>query len=198
MSEKTTLEDRVNELESIVQNQQEHISNLEDKINILESRADHIVDGLNQDEERIDSLETFRDDIIESQLAQRDVAMEASLTVAERILCFGWNGVEINKDEHKNKRRAIIIIKDWDNYSTGTANGTRIQIVEIKKILANELNKNIQYGQAKRVAKSIEEITDNKITIKNEEKDKKTSVYKDNETTIIDEVSQLEKDSTDE
>ncbi|WP_292486788.1 hypothetical protein [Methanohalobium sp.] len=167
-SSTASLETRLEKLEGIVSEQSEIITDLQKQIDIKSSQISHLISDIEDKEEDVESLKEFRQDVVKSQLNERDLSVEASLSPAEQVILFSWSDSAISKT--KNKQRAIKLLQKWDEISKNTAAGKSVKVTDIRKYLTSILDEDIEYMTAKRVAKSIEDITNDKFEYNTDKK----------------------------
>lgn len=147
---------KINQLEDKVEKQSNTIKNLTEENKILESRLNH----LNEYTEELEDLIQSNSDSIDDM---KDIVMSGDkvhLSPAEKILVGNdWSDTHVNKSA--NRERAIKVLEEWDVRSSvvGTNNMERLYVKQIKDIL------DVSHKTAKRVAKSIQQLTEHKIKL---------------------------------
>lgn len=130
------------------------------KIEILESRInnnnrslDAVEEQLEEHEQRIDELEEENDEL------RSKIVTDSSyngLSDAERIIIGSWDDVSTQRSQ--NKDRAIQVVENWSDWSELAKGGYhRMKFSSIQETL------NLEYQNAKRVAKFVERLTGGKI-----------------------------------
>jgi len=136
---------------------------------IVQSRLNNLANGIDiaderiqENENKIEELKNKNRELKRKMVGNPNLKTELNISDAERILINGWKNVSVDKT--KVRERAMMIIRNYQNWSENVAAGKVLKINKyVRKIFEQEMGKNVNYMTMKRAYQAVEDMTNGKI-----------------------------------
>jgi septal ring factor EnvC (AmiA/AmiB activator) len=167
---------------------------LESRINSINRSLDSIEEENKKLNERIDKIEEenkkLRDMVINNVSVEEKA--EFNISDAEKVLINGWESVPYTPTQ--NQIRAIKVLKNWKMITHTTPRDNTIRSVYMKDIkddIDDLFDINVYFVTVERIAEQIEQLTNEKIIIKQREGKENSITQVDDLITNVEELNKL-------